>query len=392
MRRVGSVSAADCGKANLLSGEGRVRRAGVRAFKIGILAAMVAPLILYSLDTMLGEYAFWRPCVLLVAIWGLTSDSHAFATGYLYLRPRNFAGIRHRWTLLYAIPAALVALSLWVVTMLPASQLMWFMVLYVHYALFHFARQNIGVLSFVTLTSTRRPLHRNERLILNAVALCGMFGALKLYAPSLLLNPQYFTLDLNAIAPVIEPLYIAGIISYAAVFGFAARHFLRHRRAYDGYSATIFWLCVAWYVPIYVALGHPLLSIASFTTAHGLQYLVLLGFHAYQRSKLRVARRAESGPFPGSLIGWYTSMPCLAFVAAALTGAVLVRHPELPFAGFAQIIQRGLGAGGVAKAGAGLVAGLTLAHFWVDQFIWRSRTLERRGWLVENYPFLASRP
>jgi hypothetical protein len=189
---------------------------------------------------------------------------------------------------------------------------------------------------------------------------------------------------------VIEPLYIAGIIAYVAVFAFAIRHFFTHRDSFDGYSATIFWLCVAWYVPIYTALGHPLLSIASFTTAHGLQYLVLVGFHAYRRSKLRVARRADSGAFPGTLIGWYALMPCLALVAVVATGALLQHRPELPFAGFAQIVQQFAGAGGIAKAGAGLLVGISLAHFWVDRFIWRSRTAERRGWLVENYPFLAS--
>ncbi len=384
------MSAADCSEASLLVGAPAVRSAGVGAFKIGILAAMMTPLVLYSLDTMLGQYAFWRPCVFLVATWGLASDSHVFATGYLYLRPRNFEGIRHRWTLLYLMPAAIVGLSFWTITMLPASQLMWFMIAYVHYALFHFARQNIGVLSFVTLTSARRPLHRDEKLILNGVAVCGMLGALKLYAPSLLLNPQNFSFDLSAISRVIEPLYIAGLVGYAVVFALAARHFFAHRQSYDTYSATIFWMCVAWYVPIYVALGHPLLGIASFTTAHGLQYLVLLGFHAYRRSTLRVARRSDSGAFPGASIGWYALMPCLALVATALAGALLWRHPELPFAGFAQIIQRMAGAGGIAKAGAGLVIGITLAHFWVDQFIWHSRTPARRGWLLENYPFLAS--
>lgn len=383
------MSATGCSEVRAFAGGRADRGAGVFAFKAGILAAMVTPLILYSLHTVFAGYVFWRPCVLLVALWGFMSDSHVFATGYLYLRPRNFDGIRYRWTLLYLVPIAIVAMNLWAITMLPTAHLMWFMIVYVHYALFHFARQNIGVLSFVTMTSARRPLHRREKLILNGVAICGMFGALKLYAPGLLLNPEHFAFDLSAIAVVIEPLYIAGLIGYGVVFALAAGHFFTHRQSYDAYSATIFWLCVAWYVPIYAALGHPLLSIASFTTAHGLQYLVLLGFHAYRRSKLRVARRSDSGAFPGTLNGWYALMPCLALLAAALTGALLWHYPQLPFAGFSEIIQTMAGAGGIAKAGAGLVAGITLAHFWVDQFIWRSRTPERRGWLIENYPFLA---
>jgi hypothetical protein len=387
--RSGGVATTHGGEASTFASGRTDRGAGVFAFKAGILAAMVTPLILYSFHALFAQYSFWRPCLLLIALWGLMSDSHVFATGYLYLRPRNFHGIRHRRTLLYLVPAAIVAVNLWAVMMLPPSQLMWVMIVYVHYALFHFARQNIGVLSFVTLTATRRPLHRREKLILSGVAICGMLGALKLYTPGLLLNPEYFAFDLRAIAGVIEPLYIAGLIGYAVVFAVAVGHFLAHRHSYDAYSATIFWLCVAWYVPIYAALGHPLLSIASFTTAHGLQYLVLLGFHAYRRSRLRAVRRWDRDAFPGTLIGWYALMPCFALAAAAGTGALLWHYPELPFAGFGQLIKTMAGASGIAKAGAGLVAGITLAHFWVDQFIWRSRTPERRGWLLENYPFLA---
>ena len=365
--------------------------AGILVFKVGILAAMVTPLVLYSLHTLFGGCAFWRPFVLLVVLSGLLSDGHVFATGYLYLRPRNFNGIRHRWTLLYLVPAGIIAANLYAVTLLPTPYLMWFMIVYVHYALFHFARQNIGVFSFVTLTSTRRPIDREEKRILDGVAVCGMLGALKLYAPGLLLNPAYFAFDLSPIAGVIEPLYLAGAVGYAVVFGLAVRHFFIRRRFFDRYSAVIFWLCVGWYLPIYLALGHPLLSIASFTTAHGLQYLVLLGFHAYRRSHLRRSRGASAGMPAGSGRACYALMPCLALAAAAMTGALLWRYPELPVLGFGQIVGMVAGGSGIARAGAGLVAGITLAHFWVDQFIWRSRSPERRGWLIEHYPFLAAR-
>ena len=387
------MSALDCHEhADFVAGTaGNSTGTGVLVFKVGILAAMVTPLVLYSLHTLFAGYAFWRPFVLLVVLWGLMSDSHVFATGYLYLRPRNFNGIRYRWTLLYLVPAGILAANLSAVTLLPAPYLMWFMIVYIHYALFHFARQNIGVLSFVTLTSTRRPLDREEKLILNGVAICGMLGALRLYAPGLLLNPAYFVFDLSPIAAAIEPLYLAGSIGYAVVFGLALRHFFMRRRSFDRYSALIFWLCVGWYLPIYLAFGHPLLSIASFTTAHGLQYLVLLGFHAYRRSRLRRSRRSNAGMSPSGGLEWYALMPCLALAAAATTGALLWRFPELPVLGFGQIVGLVASGNAIAKAGAGLVAGITLAHFWVDQFIWRSRSPERRGWLIEHYPFLAAR-
>jgi hypothetical protein len=46
----------------------------------------------------------------------------------------------------------------------------------------------------------------------------------------------------------------------------------------------------------------------------------------------------------------------------------------------------------VARVAIATVAALTLAHYWVDMFLWRFRTPERRKWLAENYPFLVGGP
>jgi hypothetical protein len=37
-----------------------------------------------------------------------------------------------------------------------------------------------------------------------------------------------------------------------------------------------------------------------------------------------------------------------------------------------------------------LILGLTMAHYWVDQHIWKFKNLERRKWLMQRYPFLAA--
>ena len=38
--------------------------------------------------------------------------------------------------------------------------------------------------------------------------------------------------------------------------------------------------------------------------------------------------------------------------------------------------------------GMGLVFGITLAHFWVDQFLWRMKDNERAAWIKQRYSFL----
>jgi hypothetical protein len=360
-------------------------------FRVAVLIAMLAPLATFGAQTALGQSPFWQPVWSVVPLMALLGDSHAFATAYLYTQPGSFQGVPNRLALLVIVPAALIIFSIYAMTLMPSSALLWVMVVYVHYALFHFARQNIGLLSFVTLTSKRRSLQPVERGILNGVALCGMFGALKLYAPNLLLNPVRLPLDLSPITGAIPVLYDIGFGLYAVVLVCAVYRFLRCRADYDLYSAVIFWLCVLWYLPIYATLRYPLLSVAAFTMAHGLQYLIFLALHAYRQSHRRVVRAHGAGvpsahaPVIALVIA---AVPFILFGATILTGGILLRHSTGLFGIFSSPLTELLGVGAAAKTGAGLVLGLTLSHFWVDQFIWRFGSPARRAWLFENFPFL----
>jgi hypothetical protein len=42
----------------------------------------------------------------------------------------------------------------------------------------------------------------------------------------------------------------------------------------------------------------------------------------------------------------------------------------------------------MAKALFAVIMALTLAHYWIDGFLWRFRTPARRAWLARSYPFL----
>src|SRR5262249_52017692 len=155
------------------------------------------------------------------------------------------------FAVLYAAPLAIVAMNLYAFTLMPAEALFWFLTLYGFYALFHFSRQNIGVLSFVCLSSARRPIHATEKLILNGVVLCGMLAAPRLIQAGLLLiDPAKYAAQIDLLKPVIDALYVVGAIGYAAVLIGAVRHYVNHKKAYDRYTAVIFLLCVIWYLPL----------------------------------------------------------------------------------------------------------------------------------------------
>jgi hypothetical protein len=43
----------------------------------------------------------------------------------------------------------------------------------------------------------------------------------------------------------------------------------------------------------------------------------------------------------------------------------------------------------LARIAAAAVVAINLAHYWVDMFLWKFQTPERRKWLLAHYVFLA---
>jgi len=151
-------------------------------------------------------------------------------------------------------------------------------------------------------------------------------------------------------------------------------------------------MCVFWYAPIYLFPAYPLLSFALFTTSHGLQYLVFLGFHAYFVSHRRLAGSVTKKEWQRPLV---LSMTMSLLPMIILTGSVVLAwwiwsHQATFLEGASFVIDQIIADDGVFKFGSGLILGLTMAHYWVDQHIWKFKNPERRKWLLQRYPFLAA--
>ncbi len=381
-----SIPATTIDDSRLLIGEGARYETARRLFKAGILLAMTVPMFIYVAHTFFTASALWKPWYFLIPFIGGLSGTHVFATTYLYVQPGNFRGVPHKFVLLYAAPLAIIALNIYATTLMPLDYLFWFLTFYGFYVLFHFGRQNLGVLSFASLSSARRPIHKTEKLILNGVVACGMFAAPKLLEVGLLMNATQYAPYLAPLKPVIQAFYFVGGCGYVIVMAAAVYHFFMHRKAYDRYTAAIFWLCVVWYLPLYTVLQYPLLSFALFTTAHGLQYLVFLGMHVYVKSTNGLAAKSQQRTLVPKALA---VAPIAILLASIYAGHYIWTNSPVLFSSGADVINALAGHEGVARFGAGLVAGITLAHYWVDQFIWRFKSPERRSWLIESYPFLA---
>ncbi len=111
-------------------------------------------------------------------------------------------------------------------------------------------------------------------------------------------------------------------------------------------------------LPIFLT-NNALFSFAAWTVAHGLQYVVFLAFHA--------------GAKPRPVIS-------LAFLLTTVVAGYAIWQ-------FCGHIQNGSDVFAIKVAVATITA-ITLVHYWVDQFLWRFNSPERRKWLATSYPFL----
>jgi hypothetical protein len=323
-----------------------------RLFQISLLLATLLPFGMVALPHSAGVLA-------VITAISLLGGTHVMATGYLYTVPNAFIGIP-RWRLtVVAAPLVLMAATFAALMTLPTWALGAYMLVYIHFGLWHFGRQNLGVVAFAARISHGRPMDAFERWSIMAGVVAGMCGAYTSFAPAMMLNTSYFPVDATWAAPFFSRLWYAGAAIYIAVIPAALIYLWINRARYDAPTLALYVTSIGFFVPMFLATD-PLIAVSSWATAHGLQYLVFLTFHAGSQTR----------PSLGGII------PPIALIAMAGTGYLLWNtHPQWNEQ--------------LARIGFAAVLSINLAHYWVDMFMWRFRTPERRKWLAESYPFLA---
>jgi len=326
-----------------------------RVFQLALLVATLLPFCMVTLPRSSDVLA-------VITAISLLGGTHVMATAYLFASPTAFVGVPHWQLTLVAAPLVLMAAVFVAVFAFPMWALVLFMLVYIHFGIWHFGRQNLGVVTFAVRISHGRPIDPFERRTIMAGVIAGMCAAYTAFAPSLMLNTNYFPIDAAWAAPIFSPLWYLGAVIYAALIPIALVHTWRNRQRYDPPSLALYLTSVLFFVPLFVT-ADPLIAVSSWAVAHGLQYLVFLAFHAGGRTR----------PSVGGMV------PIATLLVAAGAGYMLWNmHPAW--------------GPQLARIGASTVLAINLAHYWVDMFLWRFRTPERRRWLADGFPFLAGAP
>lgn len=327
-----------------------------RIFQWVLLSATVLPFLLG-----LGHvHAFLG----LLAVMGLVASTHVFSTSYLFLQRGNLAGIENVGLKVFWAPLVLMAFIYAMLLLAPLGLVLALMLVYIHFALWHFGRQNLGVMAFAARISRGRPISRFERVTIMAAVIAGVCGAYHALSPALGLNPKLFPFDLRRVTPVLSWTWYAGAAIYAILVPVVAVGCWQRRRDYDLPSLLTYLASVLFFLPMYVA-ANSVLAMQSWAIAHGLQYLVFLGYHASGRTRW-------------ALLGL---LPLALFAGCAGAGYVVWNEAAVVQSWSSPLL---------AKGAVATLTAITLAHYWVDMFVWRFRSSERRRWLAASYPFLAA--
>jgi hypothetical protein len=304
-------------------------------FFAALLAVTAIPVLGLGIGLGLSHPSGPRPPILLaslVPIIALTGNGHVAATAYLYLDRGFQTLIRAHWQRFFLWPAIAVVLTASLYAIGPAGRGLTNLVFFV-WLLFHYSRQNLGVIAFAAQDRKLGPLPRGVRWMVDLGCAGGICA--------LLARPDM--LGLPSLLP------IGGVFILASAATFAATTLTSARLRRDPLVMGFLFLSWAFFVP--TLLGQDLLvTFTSYAVAHGAQYLIFL---------LVTARQGHS-----KLVG-----PAVLLGAGGAAFWLLSASATLPI-------------------GIALYQGVTIGHFIVDAKVWRMREPAQRAILRQRFNFL----
>ncbi len=300
-------------------------------------AEHVAPKSDASLQTM----------VLLSFIF-IASNFHVAATGWFYTDPKLRPHIRARPVRFVVAPVLLIAGSALLFQFASQAQRAYLLAAFLCWQLWHYQKQNVGLLSFVAAGTQTGPLSVWERRTLMLAAVAGILGFFSVSEFSQSpMAPRLAQLhQLGALVYLLVPIALA-----IAVIRTPALRRSRLRLAYLLLGASFF-------LPTFI-FSDQMSATMGYAMAHGLQYLVFMGVVAAGR------------PRPAMAFAVLVSLG--AFGAAALDAARDAGDRADLSYGFALY---------------GAFLGVVMAHFVLDADIWRLREPFQRAYMRARFYFV----
>jgi hypothetical protein len=389
-----------------------------RWFEVSLLLATILPFFLLmhlafsSSGTLSPSYGFYGSLQFLVFL----NTIHVPATLYLFSDPHIRRQALASPGRMIAMPLLILFGGMWGYTQLAMGQTMLCAYLqlaiimgYVYWQMWHCGMQSYGVLSFVSITSSR-PLRQpwQGKFEKRSIMVASVVGMLALYH-NYVRNGFYMGTggplqkmaagDKDTLASIGDALYGGGMVVCAALTLAAVAYVLRYRRSFTPSAALMYLISVSFFLPDYLTAIIPNatpqnfnISLINFSIVHGIQYMVFLVAHMIGSTENAYAEEKQSGSglFEMAIA---LLMPFLMFLLLGLAigifigyGVHITLHSDAPTRMF------GVGADAdsqnyIIAAATGFSMSLAAVHIWLDQFFWKLSRPAQREWIFSRYKF-----
>lgn len=278
----------------------------------------------------------------------IISSMHVALTGFFFFDRDYRLHMNEHWKYFYAFPISLIILFGLITNSFGKTGQAYVMVGYHAWLLWHYGRQNLGILSFVSRLTNSTSVNSTERLILNASAVGGILGAYGVLAN---FDKTMFGQFEEQIVMVGQIVFLAAIL---AGFAHAFRLYLNKEPA-----IRVLFSCALplFYAPTFLFEGY-FEAVVGYAIAHACQYFIFMYYLAAgdkNRSRSNV----------------------LALVAIAIVGWTIIL-----ITGDASIW------GGVSGFIPGIAIGIVTWHFIIDAGVWRLSHSWQRSQISKRFEFL----
>jgi hypothetical protein len=330
--------------------------------RLQIILIISATLLPFAL-TPAAQYFPNQILALAMVAMGILGPTHVPATLYLLSIPE----IRERRQLLigtglfFVIGSPLLMLAVFYA---PIPLLMLLAAAYTAWGHWHYGRQNFGICMLASGAEQERLTSRQQTL-LNLAAVCGMLGCLKSGAT----NGYGFGdfLPIQNVKLVWDILFYGAALAYALVIT-ASLPELRQFKKFG--TRMLYFFSIIFFVPLFLFPTNPVLGLGIYGTAHGMQYLALLGSHALRQDSFKKIALYSAVFVVACIIGFHIYFgfgTTIDFLFRAFNSKETVTHQ--------------FGAARFIALGTAIHFLFTSAHFVFDAQIWSGRKAINRGFL-----------
>jgi hypothetical protein len=306
---------------------------------------------------------------------------HVGMTAALYF-DRGFRPVIRKHPLRFIVlPIALLTLVP-VVLMLSELALRITVFFTIAFNLWHFQKQNYGVLTLISVESSRPTPSVLQKRILD----CACLFAIASYLPMQLM----FTMEDAWNPQVVEKLQewlswpTLWMAAYAGLLGLAGFDVVRRRDAFVSRNALFYFAAIALFGLLVLAPGDRTTMTLGAATAHGLQYIILIYCVSHAAGRLD---EIDSPSFFGALAPGAGKRKWLgaAIASAALITWALFWIGALPLL---ENLEVQIGSRAPIDWLAAFAATSSLAHFIIDGGAFRLREQLQRDWARNRIPLL----